>query len=141
MNLGIAIFVATGFLIGIIRYTRRQGASLNFKSLLLPVILHFVFFLMNSAALLALLTGFDVHGADYPGVVIIFCAAWILGTAISGASAGIGVREAEIVALGLYFYDANLAAASIALRVLTVTADAFLWLSGQRRSTRPKYQD
>jgi hypothetical protein len=58
--------------------------------------------------------------------------AWLLGTIMPGASAGIGVREAVILSLGFLFIGSDLSIAAIVLRILTVLADIFLWLVSRR---------
>ena len=68
-------------------------------------------------------------GADLSAAhaLTIFSIAWLLGTALPGASAGIGVREAVIIGLGQLMAGADLALSAILLRALTVIADVELW--------------
>ena len=122
----------------VVWYFRKSGIRINAVSFLKLLLLHLCHFILASVGMLLILRGLDIAEASFFPVLIIYALAWILGTAMPGASAGIGVREAVIVALGYGLLATNLAVAALALRILTVSADAVIWGIGALIGNKPE---
>ena len=100
--------------------------------------LHYLLFFAAAGAILWL-QGAGLGGVDpdlLPVIIALGAGAWILGFLAPGAAAGIGVREAALIAGlsdGLGVADAALIA--LAFRASTLIGDAVLFLAGLALST------
>ena len=125
-----ALFPLIGRLTG--RSMPPAGPSAVMAGIALPYLLYLVFFVAAGSVLW--LQGLGLGVADpalLPAVVSIGAAAWILGFVTPGAAAGIGVREALLIAglsdgLGID----NAALMAIAFRGCTLVGDTVFFAAG-----------
>ena len=122
----------------VVWYLQKSGIRINSVSFLKLLLLHLCHFVLASIGMLLVLRGLNIAEASFCSILVIYALAWILGTAMPGASAGIGVREAVIVALGYGLLATNLAVAALVFRILTVSADAVIWGLGGLIGIKPE---
>lgn len=141
VGLGIAACVAATLM-----YKARRGTNLGRLTLVTAsaVALYALFFLLNG--LLVSLLGSQASAGQFavqPIMLGLVAAAWTAGFLIPGAPAGLGVREAVLIA-GLESMDSGLAAVVVALsyRIATVCGDVILAgacaLLSRRRALGPR---
>lgn len=103
----------------------------SFRRFTLPLLLQAVFFAGTAALLHAIDLAWRGASLPWPGTVWVFALAWSLGTVTPGAPGGLGVREAAL-AVGLEELagvdPAYAAGIALALRVVTMLGDGFLYL-------------
>ena len=79
----------------------------------------------------AVAVALGVHDIALLAVIGVYAAAWFIGFVTPGAPAGLGVREAVLVALLSGFVDPGLAvAAAVAHRILTALVDGAAFVTG-----------
>jgi hypothetical protein len=121
----VAIVVAFAW---ILYYFNRKKISFGIKSLFVAISIHVGFFVLSGLGFWLVVNAVDPETISASQSISIFSIAWLLGTIMPGASAGIGVRETVILALGYIVAGTDLAIAAIILRLITVVADLVLWV-------------
>ena len=126
------IVISSAIIAWLIYYTRKNGIRISVTAYATTLLLYAGYFILCGVGFWIILGALQPQSASLSHAVIIFSMAWLLGTIMPGASAGIGVREAVILSLGFLFIGSDLSIAAILLRILTVLADIFLWLVSRR---------
>ncbi len=126
--LGFGALGATAAAAWIVYFLKSKNISIGLKFIAGVFFIHGCYFIISSIGFWLILKSLDFDSVHLNDAVLIFSIAWLLGAIMPGASAGIGVREAVILALGLYLLGDDLSLAAILLRVNTVLGDLGLWM-------------
>lgn len=96
---------------------------------LLALLAYAVFFCLSGGIVLAILEALDAN-VPVPLTLAAVCAAWLAGFVTPGASAGIGVREAVLIAALEPEAGSAAAATALTYRLVTTGGDVLVFASG-----------
>ena len=129
MFLGLSALAVVAAFTWILFYFNKKRIRFSGASLLVALAVHAGFFVLSGLGFWLVVDATGPGTISAFTAVTIFSIAWLLGTVMPGASAGIGVREAVILVLGQLVAGVDLAIAAIVLRLITVVADLLMWMT------------